>query len=141
MYLPIRLCALLSFRPAPARQLAVLLCGQNAIHKTNAKQIRKMSLTCSNSIFQALAETLLETDTGYQRLMKLYANSVLPKKRSKRHMLTKQQRRENREISQKRSVVEYAIRFVKRFRILSECYRNRRKHFALRFSDCRYLQF
>ena len=30
--------------------------------------------------------------------------------------------------------VEHVIRFVKRFRILSECYRNRRKRFALRFS-------
>ena len=80
------------------------------------------------------AETLLEADTGYQGLAQLYANSLLPKKRSKNHPLTKQQRKENREISRKRIFVEHAIRFVKRFRILSERYRNRRNRFSLRFS-------
>ena len=80
------------------------------------------------------AETLLEADTGYQGLVQLHANSLLPKKRSKNHPLTKQQRKENHKISSKRIFVEHAIRFVKRFRILSERYRNRRKRFALRFS-------
>jgi len=41
---------------------------------------------------------------------------------------------ENREISRQRILVEHTICFVKRFRILSERYRNRRKRFALRFS-------
>ena len=80
------------------------------------------------------AETLLEADTGYQGLAQLHINSLLPKKRSKNHPLTKQQRKDNHEISSKRIFVEHAIRFVKRFRILSERYRNRRKRFALRFS-------
>ena len=79
-------------------------------------------------------ETLLEADTGYQGLVQLHANSLLPKKRSKKHPLTRQERKKNREISRKRIVVEHAIRFVKRFRILSECYRNLRKRFSLRFS-------
>ena len=87
-----------------------------------------------DSRVHARAETLLEADTGYQGLAQLHANSLLPKKRSKNHPLTKQQRKENREISSKRIFVEHAIRFVKRFRILSEPYRNRRKRFSLRFS-------
>ena len=80
------------------------------------------------------AETVLEADTGYLGLAQIHANSLLPKKRSKNHPLTDQERRSNREISRKRIFVEHAIRFVKRFRILSERYRNRRKRFALRFS-------
>ena len=80
------------------------------------------------------AETVLEVDTGYQGLAQIHPNSLLPIKRSKHHPLTKQERKENREISRKRIFVEHAIRFVKRFRILSERYRNRRKRFALRFS-------
>ncbi len=80
------------------------------------------------------AETVLEADTGYLGLAHMHANSLLPKKRSKNHPLTKQERRDNRVISKKRIFVEHAIRFVKRFRILSERYRNRRKRFALRFS-------
>ena len=80
------------------------------------------------------AKTMLEADTGYLGLARIHANSLLPKKRSKNHPLTDQERKRNREISRKRIFVEHAIRFVKRFRILSERYRNRRKRFALRFS-------
>ena len=87
-----------------------------------------------DSRVHARAETTLEADTGYQGLTQMHANSLLPKKRSKNHPLSKQERKENREISRKRIFVEHAIRFIKRFRILSERYRNRRKRFALRFS-------
>ena len=80
------------------------------------------------------AETVLEADTGYQGLAQIHANSLLPKKRSKNHPLSKQERKDNRKISRERILVEHAIRFVKRFRILSERYRNRRHRFALRFS-------
>ena len=80
------------------------------------------------------AETVLEADTGYQGLARIHANSLVPKKRSKNHPLSKQERKDNCEISKKRIFVEHAIRFVKRFRILSERYRNRRSRFALRFS-------
>ena len=80
------------------------------------------------------AETVLEADTGYQGLAQIHTNSLMSKKRSKHHPLTKQERKENREISRKRIFVEHSIRFLKRFRILSECYRNRRNRFALRFS-------
>ncbi len=81
-----------------------------------------------------LPDILLEADTAYLGLTDLHTKSTLPKKRSKLHPLTKQERRENTEISRQRVFVEHAIRFVKRFRILSERYRNRRKRFALRFS-------
>ena len=77
---------------------------------------------------------MLEADTGYQGLARIHANSLVPKKRSMKHPLSKQERKNNWEISKKRIFVEHAIRFVKRFRILSERYRNRRSRFALRFS-------
>ncbi len=81
-----------------------------------------------------LPDTQLAADTGYLGLTDLHSNSSLPKKRSKKHPLTKQERRENREISKQRIFVEHVIRFLKRFRILSEPYRNRRNRFVLRFS-------
>ena len=80
------------------------------------------------------SDTALGADTGYQGLAQMHANSLLPKKRSKSHSLSKHERKENRIIAKSRIFVEHAIRFVKRFRILSERYRNRRKRFALRFS-------
>ena len=81
-----------------------------------------------------MAETVLQADTGYQGLAQIHVNSLLPKKRSKYHPLSNLERKHNREISKNRIFVEHAIRFLKRFRILSERYRNRRKRFALRFS-------
>ena len=65
---------------------------------------------------------MLEADTGYQGLAQIHANSLVPKKRSKNHPLSKQERIDNREISKNRIFVEHVIRFVKRFRILSERY-------------------
>ena len=76
----------------------------------------------------------LTADSGYQGLAKLHANSVLPKKSTKNRPLSKQDRKQNRNISRKRIAVEHVIALVKRFRILSERYRNRRKRFSLRFS-------
>ena len=71
---------------------------------------------------------------GYQGLAQIHANSLVPKKRSKNHPLSKQERKDNHEIFRECIFVEHAIRFAKRFRILSERYRNRRHRFALRFS-------
>ena len=56
---------------------------------------------------------MLEADTGYLGLVQIHANSLLPKKRSKNHPLTRQERRNNREISRKRIFVEHAIRFLR----------------------------
>jgi hypothetical protein len=80
------------------------------------------------------SKIMLETDTGYQGIAKLHANSVLPKKRSKKHPLTPEDKQKNRETSSSRVTVEHVISHLKRFKILSERYRNRRKRFALRVS-------
>ena len=61
------------------------------------------------------AEITLEADPGYQGLAQMHTNSLLPKKRSKNHPLSKQERSKNREISRKRIFVEHAIRFIKGF--------------------------
>jgi len=76
----------------------------------------------------------LLADSGYQGLDKLHDKSRTPKKRSKKHQLTKGERRANRELSRRRIVVENVIRSLKIFRILLERYRNRRKRFSLRFN-------
>ena len=75
----------------------------------------------------------IKTDTGYQGITKIHANSELPKKRSKKSPLTKEDKERNRVISSERVSNEHAIGFVKRFRIISERYRNRRTRFGLRF--------
>lgn len=74
------------------------------------------------------------TDTGYLGLQKLHSKTTLPKKRSKKNPLTKEDKARNRAISKSRVRVENVIACVKRFKIVSDRYRNRRKRFGLRFS-------
>jgi IS5 family transposase len=57
----------------------------------------------------------LLADSGYQGLSKLHDKSRTPKKRSKNRTLTKAERRANRELSQRRIVVENVIRSLKSF--------------------------
>ncbi len=80
------------------------------------------------------SETILETDTGYTGIKAIHKNSLLPKKRSKNNSLTKEEKKNNKSISKDRIYVEHTIRTIKRFHILSERYRNRRRRFSLRFS-------
>lgn len=74
------------------------------------------------------------TDTGYLGLNKFHANTTMPKKRSKKHPLTPEDKLQNREISSLRVLNEHVIGKLKRFKILSDKYRNRRKRFGLRFN-------
>ena len=74
------------------------------------------------------------TDTGYQGLQKLHSKSALPKKKSKKNPLTKEDKRKNQELASERVVNENVIGMLKRFKIISDKYRNRRKRFALRFN-------
>lgn len=73
-------------------------------------------------------------DTGYLGMAKWHVSRRLPKKRSKKPPLTKADKRLNRELSRERILNEHGIGALKRFRILSDRYRNRRKRFALRFN-------
>jgi len=75
-----------------------------------------------------------ETDTGFIGIDKYHKNSLLPKKNCKKNPLTKYDKLLNRIISSDRVSNEHAVGFVKRFKILSERYRNRRKRFGLRFN-------
>ena len=80
------------------------------------------------------SKTKILVDTGYIGIKKIIGNVQLPYKKSKNHKLTKKEKEYNKEISSKRVLVENVIGSVKRFKILSERYRNRRKRFGLRFN-------
>jgi DDE superfamily endonuclease len=73
-------------------------------------------------------------DSGYTGIKKLQSTSLLPNKRTKGKSLIKDERRANRNISSKRALNENVIGRLKRFKILSDKYRNRRKRFGLRFN-------
>ena len=73
------------------------------------------------------------TDTGYQGLQKLHANTKLPKKKSKKP-LTKEDKKNNQTLASERVLNENVIGVMKRFKIIADKYRNRRKRFGLRFN-------
>jgi hypothetical protein len=70
------------------------------------------------------------TDSGYTGIKKLQSNTKLPKKKP----LTKEEKEQNRKISSERVVNENVIGSLKRFKIINDRYRNRRKRFGLRFN-------
>ena len=76
----------------------------------------------------------IDADTGYQGIQKLHAHTRKPTKATRKHPLTREQKRANRAINSRRIVVEHAIRRLKVFRLLGERYRNRRKRFGLRLN-------
>ena len=86
----------------------------------------------SNVRFQSKTKSL--TDTGYQGIQKLHANSDLPKKRRKKIPLTKEEKKKNKELSSQRALNENVIGLLKRYKIIADRYRNRRKRFGLRFN-------
>ncbi|MGE4574319.1 transposase family protein, partial [Parachlamydia sp.] len=53
---------------------------------------------------------------------------------SKKKPLTAEEKQQNREIASERVVNENVIGSLKRFKIISDRYRNRRKRFGLRFN-------
>ena len=74
------------------------------------------------------------TDSGYQGIEEIHSNTRLPKKKTKKIPLSKQDKKINRNLSSERVLNENVIGMLKRFKIISDRYRNRRKRFGLRFN-------
>lgn len=85
-----------------------------------------------DSQFHIAPKVELRADTGYQGIQKVHAKSLLPQKRSRTKPLSPKDKRDNREKARIRMRVEQVIGHLKRFRLVSEKYRNRRKRFGLR---------
>ena len=74
------------------------------------------------------------TDTGYQGIQKIHVQLKLPKKKTKKNPLTKDDQKNNRQLVSERVLNENVSGVIKRFKIIADRYRNRRKRFALRFN-------
>jgi DDE superfamily endonuclease len=67
-------------------------------------------------------------------MKKIHANTEMPKKRTKTKPLTKDDKKQNHQCSRDRVLNENVIGMIKRFKIVADRYRNRRKRFSLRFN-------
>ena len=79
-------------------------------------------------------KTQVIVDKGYQGITRLHANSIVPKKASKKHKLTYCEKLYNRLVAKCRVYIENINSYIKRFRIFSGKYRNHRRKFLLRFA-------
>ena len=79
-------------------------------------------------------DTRILTDTGYQGIKKLHVRAELPKKKSKKHPLSKADKQSNQKLASERALNENVIGSIKRFKIIADRYRNRRRRFQLRFN-------
>jgi hypothetical protein len=81
-----------------------------------------------------------KTDSGYQGITTIHQNSTTPYKRKRKEKnkprvpLTKAERQHNHQLASDRILNEHVIGALKRFRIIAEKYRNRRKRFGLRWN-------
>ena len=81
-----------------------------------------------------LPEIKVLADAGYRGMQKIHQNVELPHRKTKKNPLTEKQKEENKELASKRVMVENDIGLLKRFKIIADKYRNRRKRFSLRFN-------
>ena len=65
------------------------------------------------------------TDSGFQGIQHIHPNVCLPKKGTKKNPLTEEQKEENRLISSIRVCIEHAIAGIKRYKSVSDVFRNR----------------
>lgn len=72
--------------------------------------------------------------SDYQGMQKLHNKTMLPHKGKKKQTLTKAQIVHNKDLAISRVANENVIGVVKRFKIIVDKYRNRRKRFGLRFN-------
>jgi transposase len=79
-------------------------------------------------------DTKAVLDSGYQGAQKIHANTVLPIKKPRGGKLNKEQKHFNKSVAQERIANENVIGSIKRFKIIAERYRNRRKRYGLRLT-------
>ena len=77
---------------------------------------------------------ILLADSGFQGIANLHQASWIPIKKSKKHPLTKEDKSLNKALSRIRIRIEHVNRRLKRFRIFSCRYRNKRLRHGLRMS-------
>jgi len=73
-------------------------------------------------------------DKGFQGIIDLHANSVIPFKKPRKGELSEEQKQFNSKLSKFRILIEHVNRRIKRFKILQHRYRNKQRKHLLRIS-------
>jgi hypothetical protein len=101
-------------------QVLLVVCGKGRTHDFTLLKRCKLRI---------LKDLKKYADSGYQGLLKLYANSFTPIKKPRNRELTKEEQRYNRELAKVRIKIEHVNRRCKIFRIVKAVYRGKHKHY------------
>jgi len=74
---------------------------------------------------------IILADLGYLGIKQLFEKAMIPCKASKNKPLTKKEKKYNKQLSQKRIIVENKIRECKIFRIVKDVYRGKHKNYGM----------
>ena len=110
---------------ASAEDKRILVLTPTTSGKTHDKKIQDQE----DLIGGIPAQIPVLVDSGFQGVQKQYVNIRLPHKKPKGGELTAEQKQENRELAKERVVGENAFSGVKRYRAVSDIYRNRVANF------------
>ncbi len=69
-------------------------------------------------------------DAGYQGIQRIYENSRIPIKKTKKRPLSAENKKYNRELAKKRIFIEHINRRCKILRIVKETYRGKHKNYG-----------
>lgn len=106
---------------AVAKNKKILVLSPSTTGKTHDKKIHD-----HEDIIGGIPDSIpVLGDSGFQGVQKQYINIHLPHKKPKGGELTSRQKQENKELSQERVICENAVAGVKRYRAVSDIYRNR----------------
>jgi len=101
-------------------EILLVVCGKGRTHDFMLLKQGKLRI---------LKDLKKYADSGYQGLLKLYANSLTPRKASKHRPLTGEDKQYNRELAKLRIKIEHVNRRCKIFRIVKETYRGKHHHY------------
>jgi hypothetical protein len=100
--------------------IRAVACGRGQVH--DFKLFKQSQIRLSQ-------KTIIKLDLGFLGMQKLYEQAELPKKASKYHPLTKEQKQSNKQLASERVLVEHINRECKIFKICKERYRGKHKNY------------
>lgn len=102
------------------RAILLVVCGKGRMH--DFALLKHSTLRIVNTLKKY-------ADSGYQGLLTLYANSFTPRKASKHHPLSPEDKQYHREVAKVRIAIEHVNRRCKIFRSVKETYRGKHKNY------------
>lgn len=96
--------------------------AKGSTHDFKLLKKSKVDFNKDNTIF---------VDKGYMGIVNIHSNSIIPIKAKKNNKLSAEEKWYNNEISKIRIAIEHVNAFLKKFKIISTRFRNRRKNFKL----------